>query len=127
MNDWVVKGKAFWEFDGSGKKHLYFVISEPDIEDKVLVVNVTDDQNAPAKYDKSCVITRHEYPAITKNSVVFYWRAKELIASTVLVELQTGRIERSDDLSENLLNRIQAGAKTSDFLPDKAKKYFEYF
>jgi hypothetical protein len=77
MSDWVVnKGKAFWGFDGSGKKHLHFIISKPDIDGKVLVVNVTDNQNVPAKYDKSCVIVCQEHPEITKNSVVFIGEQK---------------------------------------------------
>jgi hypothetical protein len=95
MSSCVIKGKAFWELDNSGRKHLYFIISEPDIDDKVLIV--------------------------------FYQKAKELNASKVLFELLSGAIEKTVDLSENLLTKVQYGAKPSQFLPSKFKKYFDFF
>ena len=66
MSNCIIKGKAFWEFDGSGTKHLYFIVSEPDIDDKVLAVNITDANNLPAKHDKSCQILPQKHPAIIK-------------------------------------------------------------
>jgi hypothetical protein len=57
----AVIGKDFWKLDESGKRHLYFVLSEPNMDDIVLVVNTTDVLNVPACHDKSCVLDIGEH------------------------------------------------------------------
>ena len=66
----IIRAKGFKEIDKSGVAHMYFVLSEPDIEDKVLVVNITDINN-PAGIDKSCILNIGDHPRITKKSVVY--------------------------------------------------------
>ncbi|AKL98041.1 hypothetical protein [Endomicrobium proavitum] len=127
MKSAIVKGKAFWEVDRSGVKHLYFVLSEPNIDDRVLVVNITDASGVPAGRDKSCVLNLGEHPAITKKSVAYYFRAIELNASAIISEINKKGINQVEDLSESTLKKIQDGAKRSPLLPNKLKKYFDNF
>ncbi|MCA6071620.1 MAG: hypothetical protein LE168_04535 [Endomicrobium sp.] len=123
----VVRGKAFWKLDESGIRHLYFVLSEPNMDDIVLVVNVTDVLNVPACYDKSCVLDIEEHPAITKKSVAYYYASREFRASEILSELSKKELIPEVDLSTPTLLKIQNGAKISKLLPKKLRKYFENF
>ena len=105
---------------------MYFVLSEPDIEDRVLVVNITDINN-PAGIDTSCVLDVGDHPKITKKSVVYYKEAKDMIASAILKQLQTKDLEQIEDLSKQTLRKMQDGAKKSIFLQTKLKKHFVNF
>jgi len=122
----VIKAKGFKEMDMSGLEHMYFVLSEPDIEDKVLVVNITDINN-PAGKDTSCILNVGDHPKITKKSVAYYKKAMEMSASVILKKLQTKDLNQIEDLSKQILKKMQDGAKQSKFLPTKFKKYFDLF
>ncbi|MCA6069855.1 MAG: hypothetical protein LE180_01865 [Endomicrobium sp.] len=123
----VIRGKAFWKLDESEKRHLYFVLSEPNMDNIVLVVNATDVLNVPACHDKSCVLDIGEHRAITKKSVVYYRVSKEFRASEILLELSKKELILEVDLSTPTLLKIQNGAKNSKLLPKKLRKYFEKF
>ncbi|MCA6071881.1 MAG: hypothetical protein LE168_05930 [Endomicrobium sp.] len=57
------KGIAFWRFDESGESHLYFVISDVDVDGNVLIVNVSHfDENG----DKSCELDIDDHRDIKK-------------------------------------------------------------
>jgi hypothetical protein len=127
MSDFSVKCKVFWLLDNSGKKHLRFVISDPNVDNKVLIVNATDIKNTIARNDSSCFIYPGEHPRITKISVIFYSMAEERNASSILSDIKDGKIKECENLSEELLSRIQNGAKRSKFLHKKFKKFFEFF
>lgn len=122
----IIRAKGFKEIDKSGVAHMYFVLSEPDIEDKVLVVNITDINN-PAGIDKSCILNIGDHPRITKKSVVYYKQAIAMSASAILKQFQTKELEQIEDLPEQTLKKMQDGAKKSIFLSIKLKKYFNQF
>jgi len=71
----MLKGESFWCNDNSGGEHLYFIISDPDSDNNVLVVNITEERD---RSDKSCSLDVGDHPAIRKKSVVYYKKALEL-------------------------------------------------
>ena len=123
----IIKAKGFRETDLSGIEHMYFVLSEPDIEDMVLVVNITDIKNSPANSDLSCVLNIGDHPHITKQSVVYYKKAREMRASVILKQLQIKDLSQIEDLPVQTLQKMQDGAKKSKLLPKKFKKYCDLF
>lgn len=125
------KGKSFWREDSKDKegnplKHLYFVISNPDIDNNVLVVNMTTFKDT-GREDLSCILDVGEHPEITNKSYIRYDKAVELGTSKIIELAMKKIIILKKDLDPTVLKRIQEGAKESSALPDKFKKYFSYF
>src|SRR6056297_2327314 len=121
-----MKKKSFLRNDDSGKKHLKIVISDPDAEDMVLVVSVS---SIPQRYrhDDSCELFVGDHPWIKHPSFIAYNHCAELDRTKILSEHFSGEIILKEDISEELLLRIQEGAKRTKFLAQKYKKYFQFF
>lgn len=102
--------------------HRCFVISDISSENRHLAVNISSIYSDDG-YDKSCIITEKEFhPYIYKKSFVYYKYAME-IDSEITLNDSTCVIITPD----NLLNKIQNGARISKFFPRKLKKYFALF
>ncbi len=128
----VEKGKSFWRADSKDKngkslKHLYFVISNPDIDNNVLVVNMTTFRDT-GREDLSCILNVSDHPKITDKSYIIYGRARELCTAKIIELTMNKIITFEDDLDPAVLKRIQEGAKKPEgALEGKFKKYFSYF
>ncbi len=125
------KGKSFWLEDSKDKegnplKHLYFVISNLDIDNNVLVVNMTTFKNT-GREDLSCLLNIDDHPEITNKSYIKYDKAIELGTAKIIELAMKKIIILKKDLDPTVLKRIQEGAKKSRALPGKFKKYFSYF
>jgi len=127
----ITKGITFYEKNTTNQgliPHLHFIISEPDQDGKVLVVNMTTLYNIPGE-DHSCILDNGEYHKISKKSYIVYKRAKEIN----YIKLLNNKIKKlididiKDRISEKVLIKIQEGAKKSPLLPKGLKKYFVYF
>ncbi|MBA7533137.1 hypothetical protein ES705_25372 [subsurface metagenome] len=125
------KGKSFWREDSKDKKgnplkHLYFVISNPDIDNNVLVVNMTTVKNT-GREDLSCILDVGDHPEITNKSYIKYDKAIEL-GTAKMIELAMKKIIiLKKGLDPTVLKRIQEGAEKSSALSGKFKKYFSSF
>jgi hypothetical protein len=118
------KGIAFWRFDESGESHLYFVISDVDVDGNVLIVNVSHfDENR----DKSCELGIGDHRDIKKRSIVFYKKSFEVRMDRLLAMIMSKEAKSSDKLSAKVLKKIQDGARKSKLFPNKLRKYFEKF
>lgn len=93
--------------------HLYFVITEPDDEGKVLLVNITENEE---DRDQSCVLQPKEHPYIRKESVVNYREA--ILSDVQKIDIAISmRVATPDvDMSDVLLNKMIQGGKISPFL-----------
>lgn len=125
------KGESFWREDSKNKKgnplgHLYFVISNPDIDNNVLVVNMTTLRNT-GREDLSCILNIGDHPRITDKSYIVYDRAIELGIAKMIELAMNKIIILKEDLDPAVLKRIQEGAKEPGALKGKFKKYFSYF
>lgn len=102
--------------------HRCFVISDISSEDKYLAVNISSIYNNNG-YDTACIITAAEFsPYIYKQSFIYYKYAME-INDEITLDNKTVIIT----IPDNLLKKIQNGAKISKFFPRRLKKYFDLF
>lgn len=99
--------------------HLYFAITEPDDNGKVLLVNITENEEGR---DQSCVLNPGEHPFIRKESVVNYREAR--LADTQKIEeaIQMRIAIPESDISNELLEKLRLGGKVSSFLKKDFKK-----
>jgi len=123
------KKKTFWKLDGNGIKHLRFIISDIDPDGNILVVNMT---TIPTEfknnyYDKSCILNKGEHPKIKHKSYIKYSKAEEINFECLTKMNLKKIIVFKEDINNELLLKIQNGARSSKFLAKKFRKYFEYF
>ena len=102
--------------------HIYVVISERKAG-KVLVVNFTDENNFPK--DQSCCLSTADYSVLSKPSAIAYKRAKDYDALTLDAQLESAEflVRRHPDCPAEIVAKIVAGARISDFLAPKFLKY----
>ena len=127
----VEKGKSFWRKDSKDEEgnplgHIYFVISNPDIDNNVLIVNMTTIRNT-GREDLSCILHIGDHPRITNESYIRYDKAFELGTAKIIELVLNKTIILKEDLDPAVLKRIQEGAKKPEALKGKFKKYFSYF
>lgn len=118
-------GFAFWCCDESGE-HLYFVISKPDVDNNILVVNMTTYEDN-GRADCSCVLDVGDHPRINRKSYIIYKRAIDVNITSIMTNIALKYAKIAENLTSETLIKIQEGAKNSKFLPNKFKKYFQYF
>lgn len=107
-------------------KHLSFIISDPDPDHNVMVVNLTT-YYSTGREDESCILDIGDHSFIKHKSYIAYRYAKELNYVKLLDERFKGHIIFKEDISEEVLIKIQKGAKKSKLLPLMFEKYFKYF
>lgn len=120
------KRSSFLREDASSKMHLKIVITDPDPDNIVLVVSVSTIYNG-IFYDNTCELFPGDHSFIKNPSYVSYQYAMELDSVKILNEKFKGYIIQKEDISLELLHRIQRGARLSKFLPLYFKKYFDFF
>ncbi|MDR0820186.1 MAG: SocA family protein [Endomicrobium sp.] len=111
---------------GRDEQEIKEIISSPDVDGNVLAVNMTTLRN-PEKADSSCVLDAGDRPEIKHKSFVFYRQAVEAAAEKIMIRILSQCYKDAEKLTDKILRKIQEGAKKSKFLPEKLKKYFEYF
>ncbi len=122
-----MKGNTFGRQDDDGDNfHLRFVISDPDVDNRVLVVHMTTFKGN-GREDTSCILNTGEHPSIKNKSYIRYDNALELTMTEILKDKLAGLVTVNKDISSQLLKKIQNGAQTSYALPKKYFKYFELF
>ncbi|MES0492072.1 MAG: hypothetical protein ABUK01_18940 [Leptospirales bacterium] len=124
-----MKKKTFLKNDDKNNtivKHLRFIITEPDPEQNILAVNLTTLRNT-GREDMSCIILPGEHSFIRKESYIAYKYAEELSIIKILQQSMESSIIFMEDINQDLLIRVQNGAKISLLLPVKFRKYFEHF
>lgn len=122
------KGQSFLgNIDESRHRHLRIVISDADCYNCFLTVPVVTLRKEQRFCDKSCIIEKGEHPFIIRTSCIDYRHALSLSFAQIFNGIQKGIFIRKEDVSETLLKKIQNGAKTTKFLPNKYKVFFELF
>ncbi len=121
-----MKGYSFLLNDDSNSHHLYFVISDPDPDNNVLLVNMTTIYSG-VYHDSSCELNRSDHPFVQHPSYITYKDAREVQQEIILNNVMKHVYIRQEDASIGLLSKIQRGAVSSDFLPEKFIKYFDFF
>ncbi len=109
----------------NGKRHFRIVITDSNEQNEFLTVAVDTLHNS--FQDTSCIIEPGEHSFIKTRSFVNYHYARVLNFTQVFNGLQKGVLVRKEDISEDLLLRIQEGARKSNMLNKKLKVWFELF
>lgn len=107
------------------KRHLRIIISDSNEQNEFLTVPMDTLRNG--FQDKSCVIEVGEHSFIKAKSFINYAYAEVLNFTQVFNGLNQGVLVRKEDVSEDLLRRIQEGAKKSKRLNNKFKIWFDFF
>jgi|GEM_PF-524045 len=112
-------------------RHLNVVITEPDNEKNVLVVPVCtyrerDGQPIPG-IDTSCVLQAGSHPFIKAKSYINYGKAKSMNIIDIFNGLSKGKLIRQQDIDMRFVQDMQKGAEETIYLPEKLKRFFEYF
>ncbi len=118
-----MKGRTFFI---EGNSHLWFAISNPDPEDKVLIVNATSRHGVPRE-DSSCLLFKGDHSCITHDSYIAYKHAMEINVLKIGQMQHYSQIQCKEIAPDCLIKRIQDGAKITDFLNSEYEKYFDYF
>ena len=103
------------KFSG-GTPHLWIIVTEPDGNGDVAMVNVTSWR---ANSDETVIIESGEHHRITHRSVVFYQDARISSAEAIRLGVEAGYCALCDSCSPELLERIKAGLVQSKFTPGK--------
>lgn len=118
-------GTTFIFMDSAKGEHLWMVISEP-ADQRVVIVNFT---SWTPGCDETCIVEPGEHPFVRRKTVVRYSGARVLkrenLAGALAMEHSDGSgfvCPRRDDLSPELLLRVQVGATTSRLTPLTAKE-----
>lgn len=113
-------GDTFTYFDGSDK-HLWVVISDPDINatDFVVTVNLTTYQVGK---ESACVLNPGDHPFIKRTTCVQYADARPIASAILDKHLGNGRIVRQTPVSPQILARIRSGAAASCHIPLGCRK-----
>lgn len=113
-------GQSYWF--GRNIRHLYFIVSDPDLNpDEVVAVNMTT-INHGEKYDSSCVLHPGDHVAVTRPSYISYWRMQ--ISSRFKIEdaIAIRVFSQDRDLRHDVLRMIQAGLIKSKDSKRRAKE-----
>lgn len=106
--------------------HHWFVISNHDSDDNVLIVNMTTTRNN-GREDLSCKLHPGEHPNVTSESHIAYIHAKEANRFKIGLGEHQKTVIRRENASDEVIKRIQDGAKSSPRFPGELKKYFNNF
>lgn len=97
---------------GEEKRHLRIVITNPDENNEQVVVSITTDYGYSTQ-DRSCPIEAGEHSFIKHKSLVDFKRTCIMSFSQIFNGIQKGLLIPKEDVSEDLLKRIQNAAKFS--------------
>lgn len=104
--------------------HYYFILNDPDIEGKVLSVNMTSYLHTIRRKNSTCTLEIGEHLCITKKSVINYSDARISLASEIQKDINSGLIKIEKDLiSEALIDKILNGLAKSDNLAEEVEDF----
>ncbi|MBP3367024.1 MAG: hypothetical protein J6K96_08575 [Treponema sp.] len=106
-------------------RHLRVVITDANDDNEFLTVSI--DTFRSRYQDASCIIQPGEHPFIKHTSFVNYRYAKVISFAKIFNGLRNHIFLRKEDVSEELLKKIQEGAKRTKYLSREHKIWFELF
>lgn len=108
-------GDAFINVDPGSLSHLWVIIAKA--AEHVAIVNFNSRPSFSP--DDTCIINEGEHPFVVRDTIVNY-RLATLVVDAVLESAKAhGYIDMQDAVSDELLRRIQEGALSSPYTPQK--------
>jgi hypothetical protein len=113
-------GTTFKLLDEGPLLHLWMIISDPKLNrDQVVLVNFTSWQ---CIHDQTCIVSPGEHPYLAHRSVVYYPEPMIKTLKNLEQSDRVGLLQYHENLSPQLLEKIQRGALCSPYIPIKAKR-----
>jgi hypothetical protein len=104
------------ENQNAGISHLFIVLTSPNKDNKVLIINIT----SSGKFDEACIVTGRDHSFINKRSYVSY-RYCEIMHIDKLEELT---VSKYNPINEITLKRIIKGLYASKNSTQKNKSFY---
>lgn len=104
-------------------KHLFAIVTDKCADDQHLLVSFSTIKEGRF-HDPTCVVAAGSHKFITNNSYVNYRFARIERADHLTKCVDGWMFTPNEDITEDLLARIQQGIVDSDFV---AKRVFDYF
>lgn len=111
----IKPGFAFLMHDGSGKEHLYIVISDCNENTGRVVLVSFSTWNEQS--DNSCVLKAGDHPFISHKTCVSYENASLKLVSAIEVAVDNDTITPHSPVDHEIMLRIFEGAEKSNRLP----------
>lgn len=110
-------------YDFPRSKHLHVVVSKI-VEKNICLCVFISSIKQNREHDPACELHKGDYPFIDHDSYVVYEKMIPFDIDGLKRSLQNGTCKRKESLSSDVLTKIVEGAKVSEYLPYKYKKYF---
>ena len=107
-----------------GKPHLHIVISDPDENDKVVLVSVTTER---AKSDTMVRLAAGDHPFIERPSVITYAYSKVMACALIRSLVASGDARAKEQASDQLVKRAQLGMLETDRAPEEVQEVFRWW
>lgn len=119
-------GEAFFNKNSpSLPTHLYMVASDPEKNAaEVVLVNATT-RHFDTVFDEACLLSEGDHPDIEHDSYMTYMRLKIAAAAVIDAGMKGGVLTKRQDLTSELLRKVQEGVMKSKYAPRKAKTILE--
>jgi hypothetical protein len=111
-------GEAFLGGFSGQTEHLYFILTEPNSDGEVVIVNVT---THPPVVDRTMALECGDHPFINQTSFLYYRAARMVSMQTINRAREQGLIKPQPKLNDSHLQRIRRGAIESRLTPNKIK------
>jgi hypothetical protein len=112
-------------------RHLNVVITNPDNDNNVLVVPVCTYREKDGKpfsgQDESCLLPAGCHPFVKTRSFINYGKAKAMSLVEIFNGLHKGKLIKQQNIDNRFVQDMQRGAEESIFIPEKLKRFFEFF
>lgn len=121
------KGQSFLDepLNTSSKRHLRIVITDSNENNEFLTVPLDTLRNR--FQDVSCIVEPGEHPFVKVRSFINYKYAVTVNYAQLFNGISKGIFIRKEDVSADLLTRIQNGAKISANFRRELKVWFKLF
>lgn len=104
------------------RPHLWIVVTDPDEENRVLVVNLTTLRDGQ---DQTVVLSIGEHPFIDRPSCVYY-RAAEIADNGKLEQAEkAGAIVRREACSPEVISLVRSGVAASPHSRREIRRFYE--
>jgi hypothetical protein len=108
----------------SETQHLWIVLTDPNSENQVLIVNIT---SFKSWQDQTVMLNQGEHSFITQRSCVFY-REAEIVDNSKLDEAEKrGAIAKRESCSQGVIDLVRSGVIASPQTKRVIKKFFNDF
>lgn len=110
-------GRVFRQ--AAGLRHMYVIIGALPLERLMANWSTARDDK-----DATCLLVPADHPAIHHDSVMMYQHAKTYSVQTLQALLRDGELIPADDVSDDVLRRIQSGFFASPLTKKYLKKRY---